>query len=498
MKLANCGFNAANRIVVTLGLLLASLILVSHLPLKAQEGKKDELQPIPVIDLKRTTPIEYNTDVAPILENKCVVCHSGKITEGDFDVSSYEKVIKGGRKRGAKVVVPGKPEESFLFLACARRVRPIMPPKTEPPLTPQELTILKLWIEQGAKAPTTSRIRTRVVLQLPPALVKPVRALVVTPDGKQIIASRGNQLHVYGLQKIGDANKKETVDWVHQRSLIDPGIQLPDGKVAGAAHVSLVESLALSPDGKTLASGSFQEVVLWDLANGQIRLRLTGLADRVTALAFSPDGKYLAVGGGPPSEEGELKLYAVPSAQLLTEIKNAHSDTVLALAFSPDGKYLASGAADKFVKVFEVPSGKFVKAFEGHTQHVLGVGWTPDGKRLVSGSADNIVKTWDFEKGEKIRDIPGHQKQITALVMVGQTPQFITVSGDTSARWWNADNGGTIRIFGGAGDFLYAVGVSSDASVVATGCEDGLVRIYNGKTGALIKAIAPPENAISK
>lgn len=464
----------------------------------AQESKKDELQPIPTVDLKRNTPIEYNADIAPIFENKCFVCHSGKITEGDFDMSSYDKLMKGGRKRGAKVIIPGKPEESFLFLACARRARPIMPPKTETPLTPHELSLLKLWIEQGAKAPTTTRVRTKVVVSLPPALVRPVRAVVVAPDGKQVIASRGNQIHVYTAQKKQDPGKKEVLDWVYQRSLVDPNVKFPDGKPAGAAHVSLVESLAISPDGKTLASGSFQEVILWDLASGQIRQRLTGFADRVTALAFSGDGKYLATGGGPPSEEGELKLFDAASAQLVAEIRNAHSDTVFALAFSPDGKYLASGAADKFVKVFEVPSGKLVKSFEGHTHHVMGVGWTPDGKRLVSGSADNIVKAWDFDKGEKIRDMPGHQKQITALVVVGKTPQFLTVSGDTTARLWNADNGATIRQFSGAGDFLYAVAASPDGEVVATGCEDGLVRLYNGKTGALLKALAPEETAPKK
>lgn len=463
----------------------------------AQEGKKEELKPIPTVDLKRSTPVDYNADILPLFENKCFVCHSGRITEGEFDMSSYEKLMKGGRKRGGKVVVPGKPEESFLFLACARRVRPIMPPKTETPLTPQELTLLKLWIEQGAKPPTTVRTRPQVVVNLPPALVRPVRAVVIAPDGKQLIASRGNQIHVYVPQKV-TVNKKEVIDWVYQRSLMDPNIRTADGKPAVAAHISLVESLAMSPDGKTLASGSFREVVLWDLAGGQIRHRLTGLADRVTALAFSADGKYLAVGGGPPSEEGELKLFDPASARLVTDIKNAHSDTVLAVAFSPDGKYLASGAADKFVKVFEVPSGKFVKSFEGHTHHVLGVGWTPDGKRLVSGSADNFVKAWDFEKGEKIRDMPGHQKQITALTMVGKTSQFLTASGDTTARMWNADNGGTIRGFGGAGDFLYAVAASADGALVATGCEDGVVRLYNGQNGNLIKALTPPDEAVKK
>ncbi len=459
---------------------------------QAQEGKKDELAPIVPADLKRSEPVEYNTEIAPIFESKCFVCHSGNLTEGDYDMSSYEKVMRGGRKRGGKVIIPGKSEESFLFLACARRVKPIMPPKTETPLSPQELALIKLWIDQGAKPPTKERVKAKVAVSLPPAIVRPVRAVAVAPDGKRVIASRGNEIHIYEARTVMADNKKQAVEWVHARKLVDPDIKLANGQPAGAAHVSLVESMTISRDGKTLASGSFQEVVLWDLASGQIQRRLGGFADRVTALAFSPDDKYLAAGGGPATVEGEIKIFD-RAGQLLADIKNGHSDTVLALAFSPDSRYLASGAADKFVKVFEVPSGKFVKAFEGHTHHVMGVGWFPDGKRLVSAAADNLVKTWDFEKGEKIRDIQGHSKQVTALAMVGNAAQALTVSGDTTARLWNVDNGGTIRRFGGAGDFLYAVAASSDGSVVATGCEDGVVRIYNGANGTLLKAAVPPE-----
>ncbi|HJZ53931.1 MAG TPA: NB-ARC domain protein, partial [Gemmataceae bacterium] len=73
------------------------------------------------------------------------------------------------------------------------------------------------------------------------------------------------------------------------------------------------------------------------------------------------------------------------------------------------------------------------------------------------------------------------------------TPQFLTVSGDSSVRMWNADNGGNVRQFPGASDFLYAVSVSTDGSVVAAGGEDGVVRIYNGANAQLVKAALPPD-----
>lgn len=468
----------------------------------AQEPKKDDKNlypPIPVIDLKRKDPVEYAKDIEPILEKKCWVCHSGTELRGKYDMSTYEKVMKGG-KRGAKIIVPGKADESFFFQSCARLVQPMMPPKTDEPLNSQEASLIKLWIDQGAKAPTTMRIKEKIVVNLPPVLVKPVRAVAVAPDGKTVAASRGNQVHLFELKTVPAEKKgdKDKTEWAFAKSLLDPELKTPDGKPAKAAHISLVESMAFSPDGKLLLTGSFQELTVWDMEKAAPKQRVGGFADRVCAVAFSADGKKFVTGGGAPTEDGEIKVYDTDGAKLFTEVKAGHSDTVFGAAFSPDGKLLATCGADKFVKVFELPTeagkpAKFVKAFEGHTHHVMGVGWTPDGKKLASCGADNFVKVWDYEKGEKLRDMQGHQKQVTALVFVGKTAQFVTGSGDASVRMWNADNGGNVRSFPGANDFVYAVSASTDGSVVASGCEDGVVRVYNGTNGTLLKAALPPD-----
>ncbi len=476
----------------SLGLFTVLVLLAGSTVAPTQEKKSKDLPPIPVIDLKRKEPLEYSRDIEPIFENKCFVCHSGSITEAKYDMSTHAGVLKGGKRGPA--VVPGKSAESNLFLFCSRQKKPIMPPKTEEnPLTSEEVSLLKLWIDGGAKAPTMARTKKAIVVSLPPALVKPVRALAVAPDGKTLVASRGNQVHKFELQEVDDEKKKESKkkEWVFEKSFINPDLKTPDGK-AKAAHISLVEAMAISPDGETVATGSFQELTLWDAEKGAPKKHIAGFADRVVAIDFSTDGKYFATGGGAPTEDGEIKVFEVASGKQILDVKNGHSDTVFAVAFSPDGKLLATGSADKFVKVFEVPSGKFVKAFEGHTHHVMGVGWTPDGKKIASCGADNIVKLWDYEKGEKIRDMQGHQKQVTRLTFVGKTSQFLTASGDTSVRMWNADNGGNIRQFGGADDFLYAVSASADGEVVATGCEDGIVRVYNGKNGQLVQTALPP------
>src|SRR5262249_871466 len=148
--------------------------------------------------------------------------------------------------------------------------------RSEEALTPTELATIKMWIDQGAKAPTGTRIVRKVLLKAPPKSVTPVLGVAITPDKSAVVASRGNQIHVYDA---GSGN--------HVRSLVDAKLTTADKKPLKAAHLSLVESLAISPDGKYIASGSYQEVKLWDAKTGELRKTVKGFAERVVCLAFS-------------------------------------------------------------------------------------------------------------------------------------------------------------------------------------------------------------------
>ena len=228
-------------------------------------------------------------------------------------------------------------------------------------------------------------------------------------------------------------------------------------------------------------------------------LRTRRCASLAQAVAFATDSKLLATGGGAPTEDGEVKIFEVGSWKQVTDIKGGHSDTVYGVAFSPDGKKLASCGADKFIKVFEVPSGKFLKSFEGHTHHVLDVGWKSDGKLLASAGADSTIKIWDYEKGEQVRTINNaHTKQVTRLVFVGKTSTFLTCSGDMQVRAWNVDNGGNTGNYGGNTDFVYAVSASPDGQLIATGGQDGIVRLYRGPGQPKLTLLPPGEATQAK
>jgi WD40 repeat protein len=489
-------------------LLTFACLSLMPIAVSAQDFKK-EVGPIKVIELKRKEPVSYEKDVEPIFYKRCTVCHSGNQKENKLDISTYENLMKGGKS--GEAVKPGKSADSLLYKAMARTVmRPMrprpMPPPGDEPCTSEELALVKLWIDQGAKAPTTIRTVKEPVITTPPPNVHPVRAVAVSPDKTAVAAGRGNQIHIY------DAGSG-----AHIRTLLSPGLKTKAGRDVKAAHISLVESMAWSPDGKYLVSGSFREITIWDAHTGEERHKITGFAHIIVAMAFSLDGKLLGVAGGQPTVDGEVKIFEVGTWKLYADIKNCHSDTVYGLAFSPEiqmpepgqkpvdpkdkdaklktvpMKFLATCSADKFVKVWTLPEGKFVKSFEGHTHHVLDVGWMADGKLLASAGADNTVKIWDFDKGEQARTINAHAKQVTRLLFIGKKAEFITAGGDNLVKAFNATNGGNIRNFPGGTDFIYAIASSPDGAIVVAGGQEGIARVYNGVNATLVRSLLPPD-----
>ena len=208
----------------------------------------------------------------------------------------------------------------------------------------------------------------------------------------------------------------------------------------------------------------------------------------------SPDGKLLAAGGGEPSRSGEVKVWDVSTGTLARALpESLHSDTVFGLAFSPDGKSLASAGADKFVKVTNVADGKEIRSLEGHAGHVMGVDWSEDGKKLVSGGSDNVVKLWDFESGDQIRTFLAAGKQVTAVRWGRGTGNGVIVgaSGDKLVRFWNPNDGTISRVFNGPDDYVYTVAISKDRARVAAGGADGVLFLWNGETGQLVRKIEP-------
>jgi WD40 repeat protein len=322
------------------------------------------------------------------------------------------------------------------------------------------------------------------------ATEKPWKSLAYSADGKLLAAA-------------GDDNL------VHTFNTVDGGaLEIFSG------HTAPVTALAFTAQGGIVSGSADQTVKVWSTIHdwkltGQLGpkpeapldLRPSPFANRVLALDFSDDGRFLATGGGDPSRSGELIIWDMTNLSIYKNITDAHSDTVFGLEISRDGQYIVSGAADKFVKIFEINSGKHVKSFEGHTHHVLDVSWKPDQSVIVSAGADNVIKVWSVETGEQQRTIQGFSKQVTSLQWVGRANTILSCAGDGTVRFHQADNGNNFRNFAGGADYMYTVAGSLDEKVVAAGGEDGILRVWNGTNAQLIvnfepvKPVAPATQA---
>jgi WD40 repeat protein len=271
-------------------------------------------------------------------------------------------------------------------------------------------------------------------------------------------------------------------------------------------HKAPVGLLATGPDHLLIAASDDKAVIAWDAnpawkliatlgppAENVLDLSKSTFISRVLSLAFSPDGKLLATGGGDPSRSGELILWNVETKAMVRNLIDAHSDTVFGIEFSRDGKYLVSGAADKFVKQFEVETGKLVRSYEGHTHHVLGVSWKGDGSRIASAGADNAIKIWNVETGEQHRTIQNYSKQVTSIHFIGATDNVISGGGDKTVKMHRANDGGNYRNFGGMPDFVYAVASTRDEAIVIAGGEDGVLRVWNGTNAQELFKFEPPK-----
>lgn len=256
--------------------------------------------------------------------------------------------------------------------------------------------------------------------------------------------------------------------------------------IAFAAPMGLI---AAGTDG-SLAAWKWNPEWVWERTLGDVN-DPTVFVDRVTAVDIDADGRLLAAASGEPSRSGEILLWNLESGQLVRRIADAHTDEIFTLRFSRDGQFIASSSADRFVKVFEVASGRFVRSFEGHTHHVLGVAWSADGRQLATSGADKVIKVWNTVTGDQLRTIQGFGKEVTAIHYVGDTDQVVASCGDASVQVKNTSNGGNVRNLGGASDYVYAVAVSADGQLVAAGGQDSIVRVWRAD-GNLAASFPPP------
>jgi WD40 repeat protein len=203
----------------------------------------------------------------------------------------------------------------------------------------------------------------------------PVSSLAFTRDGKYLAAA-------------GHEDKAFLFEVSHGNRVVLEG------------HTDIVDAVAFSPDGATLATGSVDgSVHLWTVPGGAQKRTLTvsGMGPVLT-VAFSPDGALLAAAG----EDKIIRIWELSSGFRLVHRLEGSPSQVLSLAFSPNSQLLASAGRDEAVRTWRVSTGKLRSVWLGHGAHVWSVAFAPDGETLASASLDGTIRLWDVRSGRQV------------------------------------------------------------------------------------------------
>ncbi|KAM0168541.1 hypothetical protein ACHAPF_010881 [Botrytis cinerea] len=207
-------------------------------------------------------------------------------------------------------------------------------------------------------------------------------------------------------------------------------------------HSRSVFSVAFSPDGKIVASGSSDNTIrLWDTATGESLQTLEGHSDWVRSVAFSSNGKTLASG----SDDNTIRLWDTATGESLQTLEG-HSGYFFSVAFSPDGKIVASGSSDNTIRLWDTATGESLQTLEVHSSYVYSVAFSPDGKIVASGSSDDTIRLWDTVTGESLQTLEGHSDWVRSVAFSSNGKIVGSGSDDKTIRLWDTTTGESLQM----------------------------------------------------
>jgi len=497
---------------------VAGLFLITVFAGFASAQADDKTQEKPAGEKPATPEISFYKQIRPIFQANCHGCHQPAKAGGDYDMTSFEKMLSGGASETAAVVAH-KPEESFLLELITPVDGEAEMPRGKKPLTETDIELIRAWISQGAKNDTPASAEQLYDMEHPPAYTLPpvVTSLDYSPDG-DLLAVSG--YHEVLLHKADGS-----------------------GLVARLVGMSeRIESVRFSPDGTKLAvtgglPARMGEVQIWDVAKRELILSVPITYDTVYGASWSPDGKMIGFGC---SDNTVRAINAETGEQILYQ--GSHSDWVLDTVFSVKGTHLISVGRDRTVKLTEVETQRFIDNITSITPGALKGGIAaverhPTSDVIFVGGADGVPKLYRVFRQSKrvigddanlIRKFPPLKGRVYGVAISADGGQVAAVSSDNRsgevliAKYeFDADMPEDIKKISlkrsGSrsaeekkklqeyrtkgvqavaqitvpGTGLYAVSFHPNGQQVATAGGDGKIRVYKAETAELIKEFLP-------
>ena len=265
-------------------------------------------------------------------------------------------------------------------------------------------------------------------------------------------------------------------------------------RVLEGNHEGWIKSIAFSPDGKKIATGTYLPgttedsgmLRLWDTDTGR---HIKTLANKgiYSGMAFSPDGNKIAGG------LAKLRLWDAWTGKLLQTFKHGHG--FASVAFSPDGKRILAGGLG-FAYLYATSSGRLTRTL--NTQNAgrqTVVSFSPNGERIAAINADNSVSTWNINTGRRIRTFEDEQIKLVSFSPNGKKIATVSVFAEPAVHLYNVNTGELLQTLSNPVD-IWSVAFSPDGNRIATGDNNGTIRLWNTHTGKHLRTLRGHGNSI--
>ncbi|MFG6093902.1 NB-ARC domain-containing protein [Leptothoe sp. ISB3NOV94-8A] len=293
-----------------------------------------------------------------------------------------------------------------------------------------------------------------------------IRVMTFSPDGRWL-ASGGEDTVV----RLWDTQKLECVDTF-------------------IGHCNWIWATNFSPNGQYIVSSSGDYTIrLWDIQQRKCIHIFTEPNNLITSLSFSPNGRWIATG----DRRSTLKLWDTQKIKHIYTF-TGHNDWVKFVAFSPNGQWIATGSKDETVRLWDIEKQICLYTFTGHSDSISSITFSPDSRLLASSSLDTSIRLWDIQKKTCVHTF-NHSAPVWLVSFRPNGRQLASKSGDT-IKLWDIQQQACINEFSTFGDWIRSATFSPDGLVLATGSNDGTIRLWDIETGrckSLLRAPRPYE-----
>jgi WD40 repeat protein/uncharacterized caspase-like protein len=286
--------------------------------------------------------------------------------------------------------------------------------------------------------------------------------------------------------------------------------RIADGSLVKSinAHSAEVRSVNFSPDGQTLASTSTDSTIkLWSSNDGELLETLQGHSIGVYDVSFSPNSQTLVSA----SEDKTIRIWQRNNNLWKTLI--GHQGEVYTIAFNPKGNLLASGGKDRKIRLWNIPNGSIHQTFAeysnkyqlGHRDSIFGLAFSPDGETLASAGKETWVKLWRVHDGDMMKTLLENEREVNNVNFspvsvaspkgIGET--LVSGGADGKIRLWNLKNRTLIKVLATQSEEILAVRFNLDGKMIASAGRDNTIKFWQVSTGKLLHTLKGHTNAVN-